>query len=69
MKSETEDSIPEGEMSMDEIMRNYPYLVHKLREGVPGLNEPQMRKAINVFFSLCSSCHNSEIGCQCWNDN
>ncbi len=71
--AEKEDSIaetitPEGEMSMDEIMREYPHLVQKLKDNVPGVNEHQIRKMINVFMDVCSTCHNAECGCQCWND-
>jgi len=71
--AEDEDSIsetiiPEGEMSMDEIMNEYPYLVKRLKEGVPGVNESQIRKMINIFLDTCSSCHNAESGCHCWND-
>jgi hypothetical protein len=60
--------IPEGEMSMDEIKLNYPYLVGRLQDEVPSMNEKQMRKSINVFLSLCNTCHNAESGCHCWND-
>jgi len=60
--------IPDGEMSMSEIVLEYPYLVKRLREEVPSMSEKQMRKAINVFIGLCNSCHNAESGCFCWND-
>jgi hypothetical protein len=71
--AEDDDSIaetitPEGEMSMDEIMRDYPYLVQKLKEGVPNINDSQIRKMINIFFDTCSSCYNAEPGCLCWNE-
>lgn len=71
--AEEEDSIveritPEGEMSMEEINSSYPYLVQKLREGVPGVNDSQIRKMINVFMDVCPACHNAESGCHCWND-
>lgn len=71
--AEDEDSIsetiiPDGEMSMDEIMSEYPYLVKRLKEGVPGVNKSQIRKMINIFINACSSCHNAESGCHCCND-
>lgn len=64
----SETIIPDGEMSMDEIMSEHPYLVKRLKEGVPGVNESQIRKMINIFLDTCSSCHNAESGCHCWND-
>lgn len=71
--AEEEDSIverivPDGEMSMEEIMRDYPYLVDKLKKGVPNLNDSQIRKMINIFLDTCQACHNAEYGCHCWND-
>jgi hypothetical protein len=60
--------IPEGEMSMGEIESEYPYLVKKLKQEVPSMNDKQIRKAINVFLGLCNSCHNAESNCVCWRD-
>jgi len=59
---------PEGEMSLDEIYRDYSFLFEKLKKEVPGMSELQIRKAINVFLSTCGTCHNAEVGCHCWND-
>jgi len=64
----SETIIPEGEMSMEEISSNYPYLIKKLKEGVPSMSDKQIRKAINIFLGLCNSCHNAESGCYCWNE-
>lgn len=71
--AENEDSvaetiIPEGEYSMEEIQRQYPYFVERLKSEVPGLSETQIRKIINVSIGICSHCYNSDHGCQCWND-
>lgn len=72
--AENEDSIaetiiPDGEMSMDYIMEYYPYLVQKMKEGVPGINDSQIRKLINIFLSTCQSCHNADYSeCYCWRD-
>ena len=66
--SAAERIAPEGEMGMEEIVSNYPYLVEKLRTEVPSMNESQIRKAINVFLSTCNSCHNSDSSCVCWNE-
>ncbi|NRA90865.1 MAG: hypothetical protein HRU43_07055, partial [Simkaniaceae bacterium] len=60
--------IPEGEMSFDEVMKDYPYLVKKLQEGVPGTSDAQIRKMVNIFLDTCGACHNAESGCHCWND-
>ncbi len=60
--------IPEGEMSMGEIESEYPYLIEKLKQEVPSMNNKQIRKAINVFLGLCNSCHNAESNCVCWRD-
>lgn len=57
--------IPEGEMSLSEIESEYPYLVRKLKQEVPSMNDKQIRKAINVFIGLCNSCHNAESECHC----
>lgn len=59
---------PEGELSVEEVQSEYPFLFEKLKKEVPGMSEPQIRKTINVFLSTCSTCHNAEAGCQCWND-
>lgn len=59
---------PEGELSMEEVQQEYPYLFRKLKKEVAGMSDLQVRKAINVFLSTCSTCHNAEAGCQCWND-
>jgi len=59
---------PEGEMNMEEIQKDYPYLFRKLKKEVTGMSDLQVRKAINVFLSTCSACHNEEKGCHCWND-
>lgn len=71
--SEDEDSVvdtitPEGEMSFSEVMKDYPYLVRRLREGVPGTNDAQIRKMVNIFIDTCNTCRNAGSGCQCWND-
>lgn len=69
MKPETEDSIPEGELTYEEIESEYPYLVKKMKEEIPSMNEKQIRKSINIFLGLCNSCHNADYsGCHCWND-
>jgi hypothetical protein len=65
----SERIVPDGEMSMEEAQIKYPLLFEKLKKEVFGISDLQVRKAINVFFSMCSSCYNAEVGCQCWNDN
>ena len=59
---------PEGEMSMEEVQREYALLFKKLKKEVVGMSDLQVRKAINVFFSLCPACHNAEEPCHCWNE-
>jgi len=59
---------PEGELNMEEVKEEYPLLFRKLKKEVAGMSDLQVRKAINVFLSTCSTCHNAEVGCQCWND-
>lgn len=59
---------PEGELSMEEVQQEYPYLFRKLKKEVAGMSDLQVRKAINVFINTCSTCHNDEVGCHCWND-
>ena len=66
--SVSERLTPEGEMNMEEVQREYPLLFKKLKKEVSGMSDLQVRKAINVFFSLCQSCHNAEDGCHCWNE-
>lgn len=71
--AEGEDSIaeqyaPEGEMTYEEIKEEYPYLVEKLRSDVPGLNDSQRRKIINIFMNTCHHCYEQEKPCHCWND-
>jgi len=71
--SENSDAVveriaPEGEMSMDEIMQDYSYLVKRFRKEVPGVNDSQIRKMINIFMSTCSHCYEQETPCHCWND-
>lgn len=63
-----EQSVPEGEITLDEVKRDYPFLLGKLKDEVPGLSEAQRRKIINTFLNTCPACHNAEPGCQCWND-
>lgn len=71
--AENEDSIaetiaPEGEMSMSEIENLYPYFVKKLKEGLPSLNDAQIRKIINISLSVCTHCYNDNHKCKCWRD-
>jgi len=47
-----ETIIPEGEMSLKEVEKEYPVLVDKLRKEVPSLNDSQIRKIINVTLVL-----------------
>ena len=63
-----EQYIPEGEITMDEMFSDYRYFYDQLKENVPGLNDSQRRKIINVSIGVCSSCHNADHGCHCWND-
>lgn len=65
----SERIIPEGEVSMKEIEHSHPHLLKRLKDDVSGLSEQQLRKVINIFLDTCSSCHNEESGCQCWNDD
>lgn len=60
--------VPEGEMSLEQIKKEYPYLFDRLKNEVPGLNDSQIRKIINIAADTCKSCMNDSTGCQCWND-
>ena len=44
--------IPEGEMSLKEVEREYPVLVGKLRKEVSSLNDSQIRKIVNIALVL-----------------
>ena len=71
---EDEDSIdstfiPDGEMTLEEVEKDYPYYLKKLKDEVPGLNDAQRRKIINLFMSTCNHCHETELPCHCWNDD
>ncbi len=44
--------IPEGELSYDEIEKEYPVLLNKLKSEVVGLNKSQLRKIVNVALVL-----------------
>ena len=59
---------PDGELSIEEVKMEYPYFLNLLKNELKGLNESQIRKIVNVTLSLCSTCHDSDRSCQCWND-
>ena len=40
---------PDGELSYEEAESEYPIFIESLKKNVPGLNESQLRKIINVF--------------------
>ena len=47
-----ETIIPEGEMSLEEVEKEYPVLVGKLRKEVSSLNDSQIRKIVNIALVL-----------------
>ncbi|MEK6828512.1 MAG: hypothetical protein AABY15_00065 [Nanoarchaeota archaeon] len=71
--AEGEDSVverivPDGEISLEQAKSDYSYLFNKIKNEVPGLNDAQIRKIINIVTDTCKSCMNADAGCQCWND-
>jgi hypothetical protein len=72
--AEDDDSVaetitPEGELSIQEIEKSYPYFIKKLKEEIPSLSESQIRRVINVSIDMCPHCFNDDRGCHCWNDD
>lgn len=60
---------PEGEYSLDEIKRQFPYFYELLSNEIPALTDAQKRKIVNISLGICRHCHNAGAGCQCWNDD
>lgn len=71
--NQNEDSIdsthvPEGEITLEEVEREYPNFLKRLKDEVPGLNDAQRRKIINLATSLCRSCMDADNNCCCHKD-
>lgn len=63
-----ETIVPEGEMTMEDVKEYYPNFYDKLK-SIPGLNESQRRKIIDIAANLCRSCMNADADkCNCWRD-
>lgn len=59
--SEGEDCVvetisPDGEITMDEVIKKYPKLLGRIKKEVPGLSKSHMRKLVNIFVDshVCS---------------
>lgn len=59
---------PIGELSMEELEKNYLHFINLLKTEVRGLSDAQVRKIVNVTLSLCSMCKNSTKDCNCWTE-
>lgn len=51
-----------------ELQTSYLRLWNTYKRVMPSLTEQQLTDIMNVTLNVCSSCHNSTRGCQCWND-
>lgn len=47
-----ETMVPEGELSYEEVEKEYPVLLKELSDKVPGLSKAQLRKIVNVTLIL-----------------
>ena len=44
------------------------YLENKIKEILPEIRDKAMKDLINMIYDTCSSCHEADASCQCWND-